>query len=171
MKKNKYLRILKYFFIGLLVVLIIIQFIQPAKNNSNDQTYSIEKSIKVSDTIKQILVKSCYDCHSNNTNYPWYAYCQPFAWWLNDHIIEGKKEINFDEFSKYSIRRQYKKMNEIMEEVNENKMPLESYTWIHKNTILSENDKKNINIWCEQIIAEFKSKYPADSLKIKKKPQ
>ncbi|MEO6548403.1 MAG: heme-binding domain-containing protein [Ferruginibacter sp.] len=166
MKRN-----LKRFGLVLLVVLIIIQFIRPTKNIRADSAAfanDISTVYPVPDSIKSILKTSCYDCHSNNTVYPWYANVQPVAWWLNDHIDEGKKELNFSEFATYKIRRQYKKLEETIELVKGNEMPLSSYTIIHRDAILSKLQKISIVNWASSIRNTIKSSYPADSL-IRKK--
>ena len=93
----------------LAVVLVVIQLFRPTRNISHSsQDYANDISVKypLTDSVKTILQTICYDCHSNNTSYPWYANIQPVAWWLNNHIKEGKREVNFSEFSGYSIRRQ-----------------------------------------------------------------
>ena len=103
-----------------MIALIAIQFFRPAKNINNKPDgieNDISKVMPVPDNIQTILKTSCYDCHSNNTIYPWYASIQPVAWWMNNHIEEGKKEINFNEFASYSLRRQYKKLGEIIEQL------------------------------------------------------
>lgn len=164
-------KVLKPLALILLVLLIIIQFFHPEKNISETSTVSandISKVYPVPDNVQTILKTSCYDCHSNNTNYPWYSKIQPVAWWLNDHVKEGKKEINFAEFASYRIGRQYKKMEEIIEQVKEDEMPLYSYTLIHGNAKLSEDQKLSINNWAKAIRDTIKANYPADSL-IRKK--
>ena len=127
----------------------------------------ITKAMPVPDDIQTILKTSCYDCHSNNTLYPWYASIQPVAWWLNDHIEEGKKEINFNEFAGYSLRRQYKKLGEIIKQLKEDEMPLESYRLIHRNAVLSEPKKLSLSNWAQALRDTMQQKYPADSLKKK----
>ena len=90
--------ILKRLFQLLLLAFIVIQFIRPAKNKSEGvSTNDITTKYAVPQDVMAVLKTSCYDCHSNNTNYPWYANIQPIAWWLDDHIKEGKKELNFSE--------------------------------------------------------------------------
>ena len=97
-----------------LALFIIIQFFRPVKNISEKvEAYHITTRYKVPDTVQQILKASCYDCHSNNTVYPWYAEVQPVAWWLNSHIEDGKRGLNFSEFMTYPIRRQYRKLEEV----------------------------------------------------------
>ena len=163
------MKIFKKVLIGLLIVFIVMQAFRPAKNTSNDTTKDISKSYTVPDAVKTILAKACNDCHSNNTRYPWSSEVQPFAWWHGDHIKEGKKEINFNEFDGYRIARQYKKMEECIKEVKEGEMPLPSYTWIHKDAILTDTEKQTLFNWCETVRDSIKARYPADSLVIKKK--
>lgn len=153
----------------LLIALIAIQFFRPAKNASAaPSANAITTVYPVPDNVKQLMNTACNDCHTNNTNYPWYANIQPVAWWLNDHIQEGKKEINFDEFAGYNLRRQYHKMEEVIEQVKEGEMPLESYTWIHKNAQLTAEQKQQITTWAQSVMTAMQQKYPMDSL-IKKK--
>ena len=150
---------------ALIVVLVIIQFIHPARNISKpDQPNNIAKTYNVPDDVKSILDKACMDCHSNNTRYLWYFKIQPVDWWLTHHITEGKRELNFDEYTNRSIRYQYNKLEEVQKQVKEGEMPLNSYTWIHKDAILNGQEKNAIIDWAESIRKEIKSKYPADSL-------
>ena len=134
----------------LLVVFIAIQFFRPEKNINTTAAATandISKVFSVPNNIQTILKTSCYDCHSNNTVYPWYATIQPAAWWLKDHVDEGKKEVNFNEFASYSPRRQFKKFEELKEEVEEEEMPLSSYKLIHKNAILSKEQSATLTEW------------------------
>jgi hypothetical protein len=87
---------------------------------------------------------SCYDCHSNNTKYPWYNKIQPAAWFLEDHIKEGKAELNFNEWGLLSNRRKASKLRSIIKQIESGAMPLDSYTLIHRNAKFSETDKKII---------------------------
>ena len=162
---------IKKILIVLLVVFIAIQFFRPAKNINTataDTANNISKVFYVPDSVHSILKTSCYNCHSNNTYYPWYAAIQPAAWWLQDHVNEGKKEVNFDEFATYSPRRQYKKFEEIIEQVKEEEMPLSSYTLIHRNAKLSKLQSATLTDWANEQQESMKAKYPADSLKRKK---
>jgi mono/diheme cytochrome c family protein len=153
----------------LLIALIVIQFFRPAKNvNATPSATSIASVYPMPDDVKQLMNTACNDCHTNNTNYPWYANIQPVNWWLNDHIQEGKKELNFDEFANYRPRRQYHKMEEVIEQVKEGEMPLNSYTWIHKNAILTQPQKEQLTAWAQSVMTAMQQKYPMDSL-VKKK--
>lgn len=153
----------------LLIVFIVLQAFRPAKNNSGDRSKDISLSYPVPDSVAKIFDKACNDCHSNNTRYPLYAEVQPLGWWLNDHIKDGKKHFNLNEFSGYRIARQYKKLEECIEQVKEGEMPLESYTAIHAEAKLTDAEKQALYTWCESVRDSIKSKYPADSLVIKRK--
>ena len=164
-------KFLKRFFLLLLLAFIAIQFFRPAKNistviSANDITtkYALPQDVQT------ILKTSCYDCHSNNTVYPWYSNIQPVAWWLDDHIKEGKKELNFSEFASYRIGRQYKKLEEINDEVKEDKMPLESYTLIHGDAKLTQQQKLSLATWVVALRDSIKAQYPEDSLKRPQRP-
>ena len=161
MKKN-----FKRILIALLALLIIIQIFRPAKNKSDKFSVNdISTKYKVPENVANILKTSCYDCHSNNTVYPWYAEVQPVAWWLNNHITEGKKELNFSEFASYQIRRQYKKLEEINDQVKKDEMPLKSYLIIHTYAKLDSQQKSSITNWVNLLRDSMKANYPPDSLK------
>lgn len=97
---------------------IIIQFIRPSKNKSKQiEANDISAKYAISENVQNILKTSCYDCHSNNTAYPWYAEIQPVGWWLNNHIKDGKDALNFSEFLSYPIRRQYHKLDDINKQI------------------------------------------------------
>jgi Haem-binding domain len=160
---------LKKILLVLIVILIIIQFIHPAKNISHTaQPNNVGNAFNVPANVKAILDKACMDCHSNNTRYPWYFKIQPVDWWLTHHVTEGKRGLNFDEYSNRSLRYQFHKMEEIAEQVKEGEMPVKSYTWVHKDAILSDEEKNTLTNWTLGIREVMKAKYPADSLVRKK---
>jgi hypothetical protein len=153
----------------LLAAFIIIQFIHPKANKSaGDQPNYIGTSFIIPDDVKPILQKACNDCHSNNTSYPWYSNIQPVDWWLTSHIKKGKGRLNYDEYTNRSLRYQYHKMEETIEMVKEGHMPISSYKWIHKDAVLSEDEKGKLIHWAESVMDTMKTKYPIDSL-IRKK--
>lgn len=134
--------------LGLLVVLLVIQFIRPARNTSESESANeISNHYAVPAEIHAVLKTSCYDCHSNNTKYPWYSQIQPVAWWLQSHINEGKGELNFSEFGTYEQKKAKHKFEEIEEVVREGEMPLSSYTFIHRDTKLSQEQSAAIALW------------------------
>jgi len=154
----------------LLIILIVIQFFHPARNKAEgEQPNNVSKLYPVSPDVKNILDKACMDCHSNNTAYPWYSKIQPVDWWMTHHVNEGKRELNFDEFATYNLRRQYHKLEEVMKQVKNNEMPISSYTWIHKDAILTTAEQNGLINWADSIRNEMKRKYPIDSLERKNK--
>lgn len=158
-------KVLKIVLIIIIIAFIIIQFIRPPKNQSEEiAANQIAAVQQVPEDVQQMLKVSCYDCHSNTTHYPWYSKIQPVAWFLDDHIIEGKKEINFSTFATYPAYRRYKKFKEIQEQIKEDEMPLFSYTLPHRDAILSAEQKSTLINWAANAQKEMEAKYPADSL-------
>ncbi len=134
--------------IGVVIFLVLIQFIQPPHNNGTPESATdITHTIAVPDTVMSLLKVSCYDCHSNHTDYPWYSKITPVNWWLNNHINEGKRELNFSTFSTGTFKRKDKKMKEIDEQIDKHEMPLDSYLWIHKDAKLNDAQRKLIIDW------------------------
>lgn len=141
--------------LSMLLILIVIQFFQPQKNQSSELLAAdITKVTNVPDDVLHILKTSCYDCHSNNTVYPWYNNLQPVAWWLNNHIKEGKERLNFSEFGNYTFDKSRKKLRGIAREIEEGEMPLTSYTVIHRNAILDEAQKNLVINWAENVVVK-----------------
>jgi hypothetical protein len=142
--------------IGLLFALVIIQFFKPVRNISSEKSPNdITNKYTVPASVQEILKTSCNDCHSNNTIYPWYANIQPVAWWLADHVNEGKRELNFSEFGTYTPKKAHHKLEEVNEMVKESEMPLQSYTIIHQNAKLSETQKLEIATWADVLMKEI----------------
>jgi Haem-binding domain len=166
MAGSKFKSIAKKVFIALLVVFVIIQFIRPTKNNNTTATADdMNVLYPIPDSVHKILDKACFDCHSNNTRYPWYFSIQPVAWWMNDHINEGKGELNFSEFGKRTLARQAKKLKKLAKEVQDGGMPLESYSWIHKEAVLTENEKKMVVNWANALSERIALVAPPDPKK------
>lgn len=160
---------IKKILLVLLFGLIVIQFIHPKRNKAEGpQPNYIGNAHAVPDDVKAILAKACNDCHSNNTVYPWYAKTQPLHWWLDNHIRDGKKHLNYDEYTNKSLRYQFHKMEETVEMVKDGAMPLDSYTWTHKDAILTATEKDKLIGWANAVMDTMRSKYPIDSL-IRKK--
>ncbi len=138
--------------IGLILLgaLILLQFVRPEKNSGGVQGPNhISSVLTVPQEIEQILSTSCYDCHSNQTTYPWYTNIQPVGLWMGHHVDEGKDELNFSEFATYKKKRQLHKLDEIVEMIDEKEMPLPSYTWIHKDAILSADQALLLVNWAK----------------------
>lgn len=157
--------------LGLLVIFLLAQFIpRPEKNNGTIKTAAyIGNSHQINPEVEKILQTSCFDCHSNKTTYPWYTSIQPVAWWCGDHVTDGKKHLNFSEFGNIPLARQFHKLEEIQEEVESGEMPNENYTFIHRSTKLTPEQQKQLADWSKTARAVMSSKYPSDSLVMKRK--
>lgn len=143
--------ILKKILLALLIVFVAIQFIRPAENKSvRKLPANITQTVNVPGNVLAILKTSCYDCHSNNTRYPWYVNIQPTGWMMAKHIKDGKKDLNFSEFGTYSQRRQANKLRAIATSIKEGSMPISSYTIMHANAKLNQVDKAAIINWAQQ---------------------
>ena len=129
----------------LLICFVGIQFV-PTELNQSDVVPKTDFMLvyNVPKTIQHKLEASCYDCHSDNTAYPWYNKIQPVAWFLEDHVKNGKAELNFSEWGLLSSRRKASKLRSIKKQIESNKMPLESYTVFHRNALFTEAEKKEV---------------------------
>ncbi len=129
------------------------QLYQPARNEAfeQDMTANFTKVYNVPKNVEAILRTSCYDCHSNNTNYPMYCYVQPIGFFMEKHIKEGKENLNFNEWGNYSSRKQRNKLDRIVKQIKSDEMPLASYTLIHKNAILTPTQKEEVINWISQL--------------------
>src|SRR5687767_2539591 len=132
-----------------LILLVVMQFIQPTKNNSDDGIgeNDISKVMVIPDELHRTFVNKCYDCHSNNTRYPWYFNLQPIGWWLAAHVHDGKEHLNFSEFKNYDPEKAEHKLEDLKEVTDDRSMPLKAYTMFHENTEITDADAKAINDW------------------------
>ena len=141
-------RVIKNIFTGLLIILVFIQFIRPKKNiNTTVTPQDIAVMYPMPDSVHMILEKACYDCHSNTTRYPWYNNIQPVAFWLNNHVADGKRHLNFSEFGQMPFAKQIRWLKKSAREVENEGMPLDSYLWIHKDARLSDAEKNMLISW------------------------
>lgn len=135
----------------LILVFIGLQFIPSARNYSGQMDKNdIQKALKIPEEVQAILVSSCYDCHSNNTRYPWYAKIQPVRYMLDKHVNEGKENLNLSEFGSYSTRRKPNKLRSMANSITDESMPLWSYTLIHRNATLTPVEKNLLLNWLEK---------------------
>ena len=134
--------------VTVLAVLIVIQFIRPHENEGKlNPAMDIASVVPVPDSVHRLLKSACYNCHSNHTDYPWYEYIQPVAWYLNHHINEAKDELNFSEFAGYSKGKQEHMIEHVGRMVQHDEMPISSYKLMHPEARLSEGEKKIIVGW------------------------
>jgi hypothetical protein len=142
----------KKILIGLGLVLLVIQFIRPARNESGDDTNHIATQYSFPGNVAPLVEKACYDCHSNKTVYPWYSNIQPVGWLLANHVNEGKEHLNFSTFATYSREDQAHVFEEIVEVVKEGEMPLKSYTFngFHPEAKLTDDQRTIITSWAQE---------------------
>jgi Haem-binding domain len=131
--------------VALLIVAFIVIQLFPAERTNPPVTGEIEAPAEV----KEIFMRSCYDCHSNETEWPWYAYIAPASWLLSSDVGKGREELNFSEWSSYNDMRKQKSVKEIWKEVGEGEMPEWDYVVIHPEAKLSPSDKETIRRWSE----------------------
>ena len=134
--------------IGLLIVFALIQFIRIDKTNPPvDSTKDFLVITSAPEDVQQMVKASCYDCHSNESKYPWYSNVAPVSWWVKDHIIEAREELNFSEWGTYEWKRMDHKMEECVEEIEEHEMPLKPYVLAHQEANLSEDQRAQLMDW------------------------
>ena len=140
----------------LLIIIIGIQFIRPARNESAVITSNdISQLYYVSPQVSDILKRACNDCHSNNTSYPWYTNIQPVGWWMQKHVSDGKRNLNFSKFGTYKPEDQDDVMDALIEAIEHDGMPLNSYLWMHGDAKLSEEEKTALIDWARKLKAEI----------------
>jgi hypothetical protein len=151
-------RALKIIVVVLFIGFIVIQFIRPDMTNPPvvpEQT--LEASTQIPENVQAILTRSCADCHTHNTVYPWYAQISPFSWFLAFHIDDGRDHLNFSEWAKLEDRRKKRKLEEVCEQVETREMPLPSYLWIHTDAAMSDEEIRILCDWTKAEIAKFSS--------------
>ena len=155
-------KLFKYLLIFALVTLVIMQFIRPDKNEAGYESVKFfETETRPSPTVAAILKENCYDCHSNQTRYPWYSEIAPFSYWLADHIKEGKRHFDASAWDSYSVKKKDHKLEELLEMVEKKEMPLDSYTWLHGN--ISEDERKLILQWATVARLQYKAQLEVSS--------
>jgi len=143
------MKILKKVLVVLLLTLILIQFYRPEKNDAEYRDVaSFEAETKPSPEIKSLLENKCYDCHSNKTEYPWYAEVAPFSFLIADHVEEGNEHFNVSIWDSYDAKKRDHKLDELIEEVEEDEMPEKGYTLIHGG--ISEEEKEALIAWARK---------------------
>ena len=146
------MKVLKIIVLVVLLGFVGIQFVPTDPNLSDVVPDTDFMSVnQVAKDIEHDLRVSCYDCHSNNTQYPWYSKVQPIAWFLEGHIKEGKAELNFNEWDSLSSRRKASKLRSIIKQIESGEMPMASYTLIHKEATFSEEETQKVVKYMENL--------------------
>ena len=149
------MKLVKRILTVLLIALVLLQFWRPEKNKSTENVVAaFEVETEPTPEVVATLKKYCYDCHSNNTVYPWYAEVAPISLWIDGHIEEGKEHFNVSDWAAWKLKKKDHKMDELIEEVEEGHMPEDSYTWIHGT--MTDAEKEQLIAWARKVRAELK---------------
>ena len=148
--------ILKWLAIALIVLAAGIQLARPARTNPPvDESHTIFARTHMSPEVAAIFNRSCADCHSNKTVWPWYTNVAPVSWFVANHVNNGRKSLNLSEWASLAKERQDRKLRQICDEVSDGVMPLSSYTPMHPNSKLSPADVKAICDWTDSERAQL----------------
>lgn len=140
--------------LGLLVGLILIQFISPERNDSGDWSNDYTTTMQVPNEVKEIINTSCADCHSNKTKYPWYSKIAPVSWYIAHHVNEGREHLNFSDWTTYNKYQKDHIIKDLEEELEEKNMPLKSYLLIHKEAKLTQDQYNILLAWVKTLKIE-----------------
>lgn len=146
------MKLLRILFILLVAVFVVLQFFgidrtNPEFDPSNDMI-SMEKPPK---DIEKILRSTCYDCHSNETNWPWYSYIAPTSWMIEEHVIDGRDNLNLSDWGEYELEDRAYIIEEMIEEIEDKEMPLPGYDMLHPDAKLSDEQKEALFNWLRSI--------------------
>ena len=136
----------KYILIALVLIFAAAQLVRPSFSNP---PVNPAHELRAPAPVQAVLDRSCIDCHSNRTRYPWYSRISPVSWWLKDHIDEGREEFNMSEFGTYEPKKAAHKLEEVHEMVKKDEMPLREYLWGHPSAKLSSEDKGVLIQWAD----------------------
>jgi hypothetical protein len=143
-------KIIKIVLIIVVLGLVISQFIRPERFSTTEVTKDdITNVLKVPDDVQKVLKRSCYDCHSNHTVWPWYTNVSPVNWLVYDDVNSGRHKMNFSEWGKLSVSKQSTKLQNISENVKDGDMPLPKYLLIHRDAVLSQQEKDILCKWAD----------------------
>ncbi|SFV56396.1 hypothetical protein MNB_SM-7-388 [hydrothermal vent metagenome] len=131
--------------LSILVGLFVLMSLLPYGKRENPQS-DPKLALEAPKNVKQIFKRSCYDCHSNHTVWPWYSYVFPLSWSVIDHVRNGRAALNFDEWKKYDREKRAELKDDIARKSGVS-MPLKGYLWFHKDAKLSKEDIKIIREW------------------------
>jgi hypothetical protein len=142
---------LKRVVIALAIIFVVAQFVRPSMTNPPvDESRSLRAKSQIQPEVYAIMERSCNDCHSNKTSWPWYSQVTPVSWYLVRHVNQGRRELNISDWAGYDNRRATRKLDEICEQVKAGEMPIKSYLLIHPSASLSDADRQAICDWANQ---------------------
>jgi hypothetical protein len=137
--------------IAIAILFAVAQVIRPSMTNPPvDESRTLQARAQVQPEVYAIMERSCNDCHSNKTTWPWYSQVAPVSWYLSRHVDQGRRQLNISDWAGYDNRRATRKLDEICEQVKTGEMPINTYLLIHPSAKLSEADKQALCNWAEQ---------------------
>lgn len=146
----------------LLVLILVAQFVPKGRSNPTaGQEQDFLSSQEIPAEIRDLVKRSCYDCHSNETRWPWYSNVTPVGQWLAHHVDEGRHHLNFSAWSQLTDYRKAKILEEMEEEVGESHMPMPSYLWLHADASLDETQRSLLLQWCATSRSEIEQRLDA----------
>jgi len=134
--------LLKLFGLVAFVALGLIQLVPVERTNP-----PVEADLEAPADVKAILRRACYDCHSHETRWPWYSYVAPTSWYVTNHVEEARGDLDFSAWPRFDFEAQAEALKEIREQVSKGKMPLRSYTWLHRDARLDPAERERIVSW------------------------
>jgi len=141
-------RLLKRTVLGAVIIAAGVQFVRPDRSNPPvNAGQTVQATAAVPPGVHAVLRRSCYDCHSSETRWPWYSGIVPMAWAVANHVKEGRTELNFSDWGAYPVRKRVALLEKMCDEVREGGMPLKQYLWLHRDATLSEADWKSVCNW------------------------
>jgi hypothetical protein len=137
-------RILRFILIGLGVLFVALQFIPVERTNP-----PVTGLVDAPEGVLTMLRRSCWDCHSNETDWPWYAYVAPMSLRVSQHVWMGREHVNFTEWDGYDAEERDESYEEIAKEIDRGGMPLKDYLLVHRNAKLTTSDRERLVSWAE----------------------
>ncbi len=131
-----------------LIVFIGIQFIP--MNVPADLPTKADQALEAPENVTAILKRACFDCHSSHTTFPWYSSIAPVSIFTKWHVKEGREHLNFSTWNEYDDEKKLKYLEKIPKAIK-SKMPLPSYLIMHKEAVLTEEDKKILSDWATEV--------------------
>ena len=136
--------VLRYVLIGIAVLLLAAQFVPVDRSNP-----PVAGVVDAPEDVMSTLRRSCWDCHSSETDWPWYAYVAPVSWRVSEHVREGREHVNFTDWAGYDAEELDEIYEEIADEVRKQGMPLKDYLLAHRNAVLTNADRERLIGWAE----------------------
>jgi len=133
---------------GILLAIFVLFSLLPYGEKTNPKV-DPKLTLQAPKPVMDILKRSCYDCHSNQTKWPWYSSVFPMSWSVMDHVKNGRRALNFDLWNKYEEEKRWEALEEIVEKTKAHKMPLPSYLWLHSEAKLTKKDLQILEEWAQ----------------------